>query len=53
MRYLYAKDTDLREVSMWHADCLDYSNDPEAEKLTKAMWDAIDKFIAQAKFNYN
>ncbi|XP_022110867.1 di-N-acetylchitobiase-like isoform X2 [Acanthaster planci] len=45
VRYLYAKNADLRGVSMWQAECLDYGPDPETKRLTKAMWDAIDKFM--------
>ena len=48
-RYLYARDADLRGVAMWNAECLDYGPDPEAKRLTKAMWDAINKFIQTSK----
>ena len=44
MRYAYAKSEDFRGVGMWHADSLDYSDEPTAKKQTKAMWDAIDRF---------
>ncbi|XP_033624112.1 di-N-acetylchitobiase-like [Asterias rubens] len=45
LRYNNAKSFQLRGVSMWQADCLDYSDDPEAKALTKAMWDAIKTFF--------
>ncbi|XP_038053088.1 di-N-acetylchitobiase-like isoform X2 [Patiria miniata] len=44
-RYKYAQQMKLRGVGMWNADSLDYSDDPKAEKLTKAMWDAIGKYF--------
>ncbi|XP_038059836.1 di-N-acetylchitobiase-like [Patiria miniata] len=49
VRYLYAKHADLRGVAMWHAECLDYGPDPATQKLTKAMWDAIDEFFQLEK----
>ena len=45
LRYNNAKSFQLRGISMWQADCLDYSDDPEAKALTKAMWDAIKTFF--------
>ncbi|XP_071788728.1 di-N-acetylchitobiase-like [Asterias amurensis] len=45
LRYNNAKSFQLRGVSMFQADCLDYSDDPEAKALTKAMWDAINTFF--------
>ncbi|XP_033635966.1 di-N-acetylchitobiase-like [Asterias rubens] len=46
LRYQYAKSQNLRGVGMWNADCLDYSGDDEGTRLTKEMWDAIDRFKA-------
>ncbi|XP_071795850.1 di-N-acetylchitobiase-like [Asterias amurensis] len=45
LRYEYAKRTKLRGVGIWNADSLDYSQDPEAKKDTKAMWDAVKYFL--------
>ena len=45
IRYSYAKSNQLRGVSMWNADFLDYTGDPVGRALTKAMWDAINSFF--------
>ena len=35
------KDLGLRGLSFWNIDCLNYTTDPQAEKQTKEMWNAV------------
>ncbi|XP_078515398.1 di-N-acetylchitobiase-like [Lissotriton helveticus] len=41
MKALYVKERGLGGIGMWDADCLDYSDDPEAVQQTKDMWKAL------------
>ncbi|XP_022096446.1 di-N-acetylchitobiase-like isoform X2 [Acanthaster planci] len=45
LRYEYAKHVNLHGVGMWTVDSLNYSQTPVAENQTRAMWEAIDKFL--------
>jgi di-N-acetylchitobiase len=42
LKYQMAKKLNLRGVSMWNSDCLDYGNTYTAKELVKQMWDAIE-----------
>ncbi|XP_068098553.1 di-N-acetylchitobiase-like [Hyperolius riggenbachi] len=37
----YIKKFGLRGIGMWHADLLDYSDDPVAQQQSKDMWKAL------------
>jgi len=48
-KYQLARDLGIIGVGFWNLDALDYSNDPQAQADTKAMWDAVKTFSAPQK----
>lgn len=45
LKYMYAKQKELRGLAFWNVDMLDYSDSPRAKKLTAEMWAAIAVFL--------
>ncbi|XP_069497820.1 di-N-acetylchitobiase-like isoform X2 [Ambystoma mexicanum] len=41
LKAAYVKERGLGGIGMWHANCLDYSDDPVAIQQTKDMWKAL------------